>query len=183
MKLYCLLIFDVDYKLTYSKHNLDDFSFIFRHSIKKFIESFANDLVRQTKVDNYYKINDKIDEHEFTIYGSTFNNVCIIITNKDYPQSTAFQLLYSLKNTGVVLDNKKIDELFIQYQNPIEVDKLLKLKITVDEVKIILLDSIDKLCDREEELNSLVDRSNKLADNSIKFKYETEKLNRCCILF
>lgn len=196
MKLYSLLIFDSNYKLVHSKYNLDDFSFVFRYNIKKTIESFTNDLIHKTEQNTYYKITDKIGDYNFTIYGSTFNDFCIIITDNEYPQSTAFQLLNELKmkkhdslsdnkvnsNSKNNLDVQKIDNMFVQYQDPLEVDKLLKLKNTVDEVKIILLDSLDKLIERDDELNSLIERSGKLETDSFRLRNRTKELN-CCVLF
>lgn len=80
MKLYSLMIYDSKYNLLYSNHNLDDFNIFIRYSVKSTIESYTNNLIRKAESNNQYKINDKIDDHEFTIHGSTFNGFCVIIT-------------------------------------------------------------------------------------------------------
>lgn len=182
MRLYSLLIFDSKYNLEYSNHNLNDFNFIIRSNIKKEIETFSKELIRHVKQNSYYKINEKIGEgaYEFTIYGNTINNYCIIITNKEYPQSTAFQLLSCLKT---IKSHKNIADLFIQYQNPFEADKLLKIRHEIDETKIILLDSLDKLREREADLKELLDKTDNLNAEAITFTHEARKLNRCCHLF
>jgi hypothetical protein len=180
MKLYSLLTFDSKYNLEYSNHSLNDFNFIIRSNIKKEIETFAKELVHHVKQNSYYRIDEKIGENEFTIYGMTIDNYRIIITNKEYPQSTAFQLLNCLKG---ISSHKNINELFVQYQNPFEADKLLKIRHEIDETKIILLDSLDKLREREEDLKALLDKTDNLSADAITFNIEARKLNRCCHLF
>lgn len=148
-----------------------------------------------------YKLPVRIDDHDFVIYGSTVNGFCIMITDDKYPQSTASQLLLELNrelniNTNTNTNNKNtnsrtidkiniknIDEMFIRYQDPNEVDKILKLKTSLDETKAILFDSIENLLVRDDELNDLMNRTNILAETSIEFANKTKKLNSCCPIF
>lgn len=197
MKLYSLLIFDSTCKLAYSNHKLDEFGFFLQYSIKNGIESFAQESIQKFKVNNSnndttnqgrYKADCKIEEHEFTIYGSNIDGFCIVITNSEYPQTTASQLLIEMNknfnfNAISKIDNQKLDSMFIQYQEPIKVDKVLKLKNTLDETKEVLYDSVDKLFERNDELNDLLKKSEMLAETGVDFNRGAKRLNSCCNLF
>ena len=59
MKIYSLLIFDVNKKLFFSKHNLDDISFFYRIFAKNTIESTAKNIINTNHIiekDKLYKI-------------------------------------------------------------------------------------------------------------------------------
>jgi len=180
MKLYGLLVYNNKYELVASHYNLDDFFFLYRSTISDTIERIATNLVKVIAKNNYYKINEEFDEYDMTLYCSFFDTNYIVITDRLYPQTTAYSLLNSLKNSS--FNTNIIANLFKTYQRPLEVDKLLKVKKELDETKVILYDSIEKLLERGDKLDELVDRSEILAIEAAKLAIQAEKLNRCCTL-
>jgi len=181
MKLYALLIYSDVYKLSYSNYNLDDFFFMYRPQIKSTIEKIADKMIRLTKPDTYYKINETVDETPIVIYGRTSNGYCIVITDPDYPPHTIFKLFNELEIPNMKSESK--DKLFDAYQIPANVDKLCAIRQELDESKIILLDSINRLFDRGAQLDGLVDRTEQLRIESEILRDDAEDMNRCCILF
>ena len=61
-------------------------------------------------------------------------------------------------------------------------DKLSLIKQELDETKVIMLDSIDKLLERQTALDELINRSENLKVEAIKFHREGKNLNRCCTI-
>lgn len=183
-KIYAMLIFDLNRNLTYRNYNLSDFSILLRSKISNEIEVIAKELISSTKPGSYYKINEKILNYEFVIYGSTpdqfSDQYCIIITNPSYPTQTAYQLLNTIKTEKV--NKTKFDAVFIEYQNSQNVDKLYQMQSHLDETKVILLESLSKLHDRGDELKDLQIRTNNMVAESQKFVDISHDLNRCCTI-
>ena len=183
MKFYALLVYDENHKLTYSNYNLDDFFFFYKSKMQEAIEIFSKELIKNVKLNSYYKITDHIQglNLDIVIYGLSTNRYYIAITDLTYPRRVAFDLLNTLKNGN--LKSIEIDDLFISYQNPNQHDKILLTRQELDETKLILLDSLDKLLERGESLDELVDKAKNLSATSALFKKKATDLNSCCILF
>lgn len=182
MDLYAILVFeksDSIYKLKQPYYNLDQFSFFYRYVIRDTIESIALEAVNKFNMQHYYKISEKVNEKEIIIYGSSKDTKCfVIITNSTYPSTTATQLMYELINSI-----KPIAELFAAYQKPADVDKLVLIRQELESSKTIILESLDALIDRGEELPKLLDRTEALLDHSLEFSIKAKEMNRCCIIF
>ncbi|KAG8484673.1 hypothetical protein CXB51_023624 [Gossypium anomalum] len=59
-----------------------------------------------------------------------------------------------------------------------EIEKLLKVKAQVSEVKSIMLENIDKAIDREESLTTLADKTENLCDQAQAYKNQGTKIRR-----
>ena len=77
------------------------------------------------------------------------------------------------------LDNT-LQELIKQYQNPSNTDNILKITKDLEDTRITLHDSIDKMLERGDNINNLVEKSNDLSLQSKKFYKKTKKLNSWC---
>ena len=67
-----------------------------------------------------------------------------------------------------------------EYQDPAKVDKVMKLHNQLNETKDILYKTIDKVLERGEKLDDLVDRSASLSQQSKLFYKQAKKTNACC---
>ena len=67
-----------------------------------------------------------------------------------------------------------------KYQNPVEVDPLMTIQNELDETKIILLDSLEEILKRGENLEDLVTKSEVLTEHSKMFYKTVKKTNSCC---
>ena len=76
--------------------------------------------------------------------------------------------------------NNICTELVKKFQVPHEADKILKIQKDLDETKTILVQSMDKLLDRGEALDSLANKSGDLSLQSKIFLDQASGLNSCC---
>eukprot|EP01120_Amphizonella_sp_Union-15-10_P015100 TRINITY_DN7652_c0_g1_i1.p1 TRINITY_DN7652_c0_g1~~TRINITY_DN7652_c0_g1_i1.p1 ORF type:complete len:202 (-),score=26.03 TRINITY_DN7652_c0_g1_i1:121-726(-) len=121
----------------------------------------------------------------------------VAVADEEYPKRVAFDFLRKaseLFTSKQSLDSwSKIDkdtnftvpgmqELFNQYQNPKEADKIMKIQSDIDETKNVLLKSIDNLLERGQKLEDLAQKSNDLSFQSKAFVNQAEKMNKCCII-
>ena len=87
------------------------------------------------------------------------------------------------KLRNLQFNKTEFDNIFSYYCNANETDKILKLKSEVNGNKEVLLDSIDKLLERGESVDELLNRTEKLKGTSDSFRIRTREMNSCCILF
>lgn len=181
MKLYAVLVFDEGHKLLYSNYNLENFPFFYRWKIQENIENITTNLLKCVKLNNYHKINEPIDNNNFVVYSITTDKFYIAITDDIYLQRIAFTLLNTLKNSE--FDKVEFGKLFMAYQDVNEIDKILKLRNELDETKLVLLDMIDKIIDRGESMNDLLERAERMNENSVLLRIKAKELNSCCTIF
>lgn len=187
MRLYGILIFNSQYELEHGYYDLSDFFIMFRYTIQSNIVSLARDIIKTIPIDTFdpdsdpdpdthYVITEKINDIELVIYGKTCSKYYIVITDKSYPSYIARQLLYLIENTNNVSKN------FEEYKNPEKVDKIIRIKSELEEAKTIILDSVDKLLERGENLENLIQKAKQLEVSSIKFNDRARDMNRCCVI-
>lgn len=70
--------------------------------------------------------------------------------------------------------------LFDKFQNPQEADKITKIEKELDEIKDVVMQSMDDLLKRGETLDSLMKKSNDLSATSYQFYKTAKKNNQCC---
>merc|ERR1711879_782022 len=74
----------------------------------------------------------------------------------------------------------EIEELFQKFQNPAEADKLTKVETDLEEVKGLVMQSLDDLLKRGESLDQLMAKSKDLSNTSVQFYRTAKKNNQCC---
>ena len=121
----------------------------------------------------------------------------VIICDKEYERRVAFSLLQKsmtmYENTQSNWDwptydkdielntiNPEFKSLIIKYQNPEEHDSILKVMKGLQDTKVILYESIDKMLERGEKIDVLVDKSKDLSHQSKQFYIKSKKLNSWC---
>ena len=134
-------------------------------------------LIQLSDQNNVYVINETVNNIEIVIYASTYNDYHIIITNKAYPPMVAKQLLHHM------IKMTYTDALFEQYQDPSKYDKIGKIKTDLKETHEIILESIEQILKRGEDITVLQKKAEQLEIHSIKFREDTEAMNSCCKLF
>ncbi len=76
----------------------------------------------------------------------------------------------------------KLEQSLQDYQDPAQMDKLLKVDQQLNQTKEILLQTIDKVLQRGEKLDDLVEKSKNLTDASKVFYKQARKTNSCCVI-
>jgi len=138
-------------------------------------------------------INENVDINGFGSYGfpdDVIVHTCVkknkddneshgyvVITDKEYNNRLAHVL-----GQEAILHPDQISILLNQYQKPEEVDKLVRIKIELEDTKEIMQKNISQLHLNKEQLERLVATSDELSRLSKTFVNNSKKLNKCCNL-
>merc|ERR1719242_2094572 len=112
----------------------------------------------------------------------------------EYPQRVAFAFLVEAVQTFMMqlagkwenvakdtsLPCPEIEALFQKFQKPVEADKLTKIEQDLDNVKEVVMQSMNDLLKRGEKLDSLIEKTDKLSKGSKEFRRMAEKNNSWC---
>mmetsp|Transcript_44813 Transcript_44813/g.106374 ORF Transcript_44813/g.106374 Transcript_44813/m.106374 type:complete len:201 (+) Transcript_44813:95-697(+) len=120
-----------------------------------------------------------------------------VLVDNEYPMRVAFTLvsealrLFQEKMKGKWEDAKndmtltvpEVEETFNKFQDPSEADKLTKIEKDLEEVKGVVMQSMDDLLKRGESLDALMQKSKDLSSTSVQFYRTAKKNNQCCKLY
>jgi len=120
-----------------------------------------------------------------------------VLVDNEYPMRVAFTLLNEVvkifmeqkqgKWEGVAADASlqvpDIETMFQKFQNPAEADKLTKIEKDLEEVKGVVMQSMDDLLKRGESLDALMAKSKDLSNTSVQFYRTAKKNNQCCKMY
>jgi len=117
----------------------------------------------------------------------------LVVSDKDYPNRTAFGLIGKSMLDFEKAVNKwneieqdqnaepdYLKENLARFQDPQQADKFVKIQKNLDEIKDIMLKNIDEVLRRGETIETLMDRSNDLSVVSLQFYKKAKKTNQCC---
>lgn len=117
-----------------------------------------------------------------------------VVTAADYPQRTALVLLsevlavferetpsssWEAVSTDTSMTCPQVEALFRKFQDPTEADRILKIETELDDVKSVVLTSMDALMQRGETLSSLISKTDDLSATSKRFRRMAEENNTC----
>ena len=122
-----------------------------------------------------------------------------MICDEEYPKRVAIDFLLKIHdNFKTFLQEKKIDlnmytsDTDVKYdyianeieawQDPSKKDSLMKLQNELNDVTDIMRQNLNELLKREENLESLMQKSNDLSATSVNFYKKKKKTNSCCNL-
>jgi len=173
---------------------LEDYYFFQINSIKEMCNFVSRTIMYKNKPGMLQKIN----HDKYIVYSVTkFNGLCAVaILDSEYPQNVMIRFLNKIMfdftteygniiisfKTDYKLQLSTLDDLIIEYQDP-KKDKFHKINTELDETKIIMHKSIDKILDRGEKIENLVQRSKDLSKSSKRFFKTSRKFNSCCVIF
>jgi len=161
-------------KIINSFFELSDFGFFKRPTIKELCLFAGSESVKRTNIGQRTALEYK----NFMCYSYVLTSKLAIscITDNEYPQRIALQFL----NDVSLIDQKLIEQLLLKYQDINRVDKISAIKHELNETTKACEYVIDKLLIREDEMNDLLLKTEKLADDTKIFLGEAEKMNSCC---
>ena len=122
-----------------------------------------------------------------------------MICDEEYPKRVAIDFLMKIhENFKTFVEEKKLDLNLISsdtdvkydyianeiedWQDPSKKDSLMKLQNELNDVTDIMRQNINELLKREENLESLMQKSNDLSATSVSFYKQAKKTNSCCNL-
>lgn len=125
---------------------------------------------------------------------------CVLITDKDYPLRVAFDIVRKTQNDFMEFLQKEkktlkeanednyfsnfnatLKKILDTYQDPTKGDNLSKIKKDLEETKEVLNQALEKLLDRGEQIDNLIERSEELSQSSKEF-YKRTKNSKCCTI-
>jgi len=121
-----------------------------------------------------------------------------VLVDGEYPMRVAFGLaaeaIRILRETvskdtveaakaDMAINSPEIQALFAKFQNPAEADKLTKIEKDLEEVKGVVMQSMDDLLKRGESLDQLMQKSKDLSSTSVQFYRTAKKNNQCCKMY
>eukprot|EP00828_Plagiopyla_frontata_P006497 TRINITY_DN12845_c0_g1_i1.p3 TRINITY_DN12845_c0_g1~~TRINITY_DN12845_c0_g1_i1.p3 ORF type:complete len:194 (+),score=44.97 TRINITY_DN12845_c0_g1_i1:71-583(+) len=144
-------------------------------------------------------INDEVKATCYLNIDTLSNIGVVVMTDNEYPAKSAFLIINEIKEnffkaynpmqlSQITIDTnlefKHLDIMISKYQNPAEVDKLLKLETTLKETKEIVVKTMEDLIQRGEDLDKLMEKSKDISTSSYTFYKNARKANsRCCSLY
>lgn len=144
-------------------------------------------------------ISDKISHmnHKRTLTQQVYNFHCkvadnkyvmIVVADTECPIRICYTFLDDLEtqykrrgfdNEGTMNNHKQVSSIIkdrMAYYNNMENDKISKLKNQIDNTKDVMISNIDKVIERGEKLDVLMDKTADLQDNAFGFKNRSHKL-------
>ncbi|KAI5463252.1 v-snare-like protein [Mariannaea sp. PMI_226] len=131
----------------------------------------------------------------FYAYGRKEGICGIVITDSQYPALAAHTLVTNAvhdflvahkeetwKNGTPTLQMPKFQEYLTECQDPQKTSSILKIQQELDETKIVLHETIEKVLQRGEKIDDLVAKSEDLSMSSRAFYQGAKKQNSCCVL-
>jgi synaptobrevin family protein YKT6 len=134
-------------------------------------------------------------------YGRAEGICGVVITDKSYPDLVPQNLLSKIcdefvskyprsayanlsaeqaKNAPLVLPS--LNTYIVTYQNPSEVDNVVKIQRELDETKTVLNKTLASVLERGTKIEDLVAKSDGLSAQSKMFYTQAKKQNSCCIV-
>jgi synaptobrevin family protein YKT6 len=192
MKLYSIFVFKFlttsqQPILCTSTFDVSSFGFFQRGSVKEFMIFTSRTLAQRTQ--KLSKI--QVSQNDYVLYSQAFDNMTIVtITDNEYNTRIAFDMLQQVytycyaKKFDTSKDNfstsDNLYEILKRYQNPDETDKISRIKKDIDQTKIIMYDALDKILERGQKLEDLIQKSDDLTQQSKTFYKSSKKMNSCC---
>jgi len=190
-----------------SAFDLGLFGLLKRSTVKEFLSFASREVAARTRGGERQSVKHQMDENVSLPQGVSNNFVChcsvslaklgcVLISDGEYPIRVAYDFIkkaqdemmkvYADKVFTLTSDtNLKISMIeneFSKYQKPEDMDSFTKLQKEIDDTKGVLIQTMDKLLQRGEKLDDLVQKSQDLSFHSKAFMKKSKELQRCCTI-
>ncbi|ORZ30839.1 Longin-like domain-containing protein [Catenaria anguillulae PL171] len=200
MKIYAILLLTANSRpadIRAAEYELSQFGFFQRGSVQEFMNFTSQTLAERTQAGQRQSVEqDSYLIHCFVRPGDKL--AAVIITDQEYPLRVSFTILSkciddfaakfpadtwsTLTPSTASAQFPVLRETLNKYQDPHAADNLMRVQRELDETKVILHKTIESVLEREEKLDSLVERSNALSTSTRAFYKTAKKNNQCCSL-
>ncbi|KAL5362108.1 Longin-like domain-containing protein [Aspergillus floccosus] len=171
-----------------AERELSSYSRFTRGSISEFMTMFSKTVAERTKQGQRQDIQEQ--DFTFHVYARTQGVAGVIISDNEYPSLAAHQILSKTldeflaqhPNAGTATEPITFPSLktyITAYQDPHQVDSILKIQKELDETKIVLHKTIESVLERGEKIDDLVTKSEGLSSQSKMFYTSAKKQNSC----
>ncbi|XP_066923083.1 synaptobrevin homolog YKT6-like [Clytia hemisphaerica] len=175
-----------------SAHDLQSFGYFQRSSVREFMDFTGKIIVERTSAGQRASVSEQEYLCHVFVGGDGLSGVAI--TDKEYNQRVAFNMLNKIleefkkqvpsaqyMNQDPSTYNFTLCQSYLEkYQNPSEADPMMKVQSELDDTKIIMYETIEKVLQRGEKIDDLVAKSEGLSMGSKTFYKTAKKTNACC---
>ncbi|BAE59116.1 unnamed protein product [Aspergillus oryzae RIB40] len=171
-----------------AERELSSYSRFTRGSISEFMTMFSKTVAERTKQGQRQDIQEQGKYFTFHVYARTQGIAGVIISDNEYPSLAAHQILSKVldefltlnPNAGTATQPVSFPSLktyISAYQDPHQVDSIMKIQKELDETKIVLHKTIESVLERGEKIDDLVNKSEGLSSQSKMFYTSAKKQN------
>ena len=167
------------------------FSYFQRSTVAEFL-TFTSQFMADRTAPGERK---SVKEKEYICHSLTKTDKigAVMICDEEYPSRVAFTFMLKIMDDFLVKHPKgtwssapftdpEVRTQFDKAQDPREIDHLMKIQTDLDETKVILYDTIEKVLERGEKLEDIVARSENLSATSKQFYKTAKSTNSCCVI-
>ncbi|KAH9208080.1 Longin-like domain-containing protein [Leptodontidium sp. 2 PMI_412] len=202
MKIYYIGILKNDIKPAHelcAEKDLSAYGIFTRSSVSEFMAFSAKTIAERTRPGQ----RQDVESNESTCHAYAHQSgLCsILITEQTYPSLIAHQILSKIMDefltlhplssftttsanasSNTTLDLPNLRGYLLQYQDPENVDSVMRVQRELDETKIVLHKTIESVLERNVKLEDLVAKSEGLSGQSKLFYKQAKKQNSCCVV-
>jgi len=176
-----------------SEYDLSSFGFFKRGTVKELINFFMRQVIQRTLPGE----KNVVDQGDYVCHAFVAGEgLCsAVVSDKEYPTRVGLSLAalvlqefksahpsekWAREQNDMALSTPAIAELLVAYQKPDEADNISKIQHNLDDIKVILHQSMDDLLKRGEKIENIIERSEDLSQSSKQFLWQAKKGNECC---
>lgn len=176
--------------------DVNPFPYFKRGTIKEFIKFHARTIMERTESGKRLSVQleQNMGQAHAWVHPSGLGGC--VLSGPDYPMRVAYQLISEViriflekmpgkwenvtADVDLAAQIPEMEALFKKFQNPEEADKITKIEKDLDDVKCVVVQSMEDILKRGENLESLMAKSNDLSASSTQFYRTAKKNNQCC---
>lgn len=180
-----------------SCYELSSFSFFHKGPIKEHIRFHSRLIASRTPINQRTSVDFEQNLGKCHCWTNQKGLSLAVLVDAEYPMRVAFTLLseasrifmeqmggqWEAATADTEMKCPDLEGLFTRFQNPAEADKITKIEKDLDEVKGVVMKSMDDLLKRGESLDQLMQKSNDLSNTSYQFYRTAKKNNQCCKMY
>ena len=168
-----------------------------RGTLKDFLNFHSRLVIERVDKDTHAQV--QLEKGICYAISNSDNIGVTMICDEEYPKRVAIDFLLKIHdNFKTFVQEKKLDlnmyttDTDVKYeyianeiegwQDPSKKDTLMKLQNELNDVSDIMRQNLNELLKREENLESLMQKSNDLSATSVNFYKQAKKTNSCCNL-
>lgn len=175
-----------NHEITQSYVNVSWANYWFRDKIKRGILENCLIIERASLENTLQTIDFNIPDEDLDYFKNivchcfTKKSISSLILTKNYPKESI------IKNLAVslitYLSDENLEEVAKKYENPENIDRTFAIEKELDATVETLKESIDRVLERSNKIENLIQKSEDLTKNSQSFYISAKKMNRCCII-
>eukprot|EP00914_Ancora_sagittata_P034332 GHVO01069361.1.p1 GENE.GHVO01069361.1~~GHVO01069361.1.p1 ORF type:complete len:200 (+),score=29.98 GHVO01069361.1:18-617(+) len=181
-------------KILWYHHDLSYFNYFQRSTIKEHIVFHSRFVCARTSMGAPQSVKFEQDLGLCHAYTHSSGLAATVLCDGEYPSRVAFTLMakalrgfyemysheWSLQAEDAQYSYPGGVEMFEQFKDPLEADKVLKIQKDLDEVRDVMLKNINDLMQRGETIDALMEKSTDLSTTSYEFYRTAKKHDGCC---